>query len=596
MRSRFLAGLPFFGISAMLLFSLAGPASAQPVPDDPSVEQIQSFASDIDVREDGTIAVTERIDYFFAAPRHGIYRDIPVRYDVDGKTVIVPVQVLGVSDAEGNGIGYQVIKERNFTRVKIGDPNVTITGAQTYVISYSAAGAIRYGLENPDTHKMQDQLYWNVTGFEWQVPIRRVSATVRLPAAAAEEDIATKCYTGPYGSTAEDCVKGARGSVASFGANDTLTAVVGFPEGIVAKLLPKAPGILELAAPFLPLLLPVAVVGLLTLLWWTRGRDPAGKGTLVVEYDPPQGLTPAEVGVILDEDAGLKDVSAIIVDLAVRGYLKIREIEKQGLLLKSTDYEFERLKDFTNDATLKPFEERLLVALFGGAGKIARVSDIKEGHTFYDDLPKIKRKLYDRLTSDGYFPTDPAKVRAAYAAVGIVVIVIMFMFVGPGFMFSGTVAGNTGLGIFFSGVAVLLFAPLMPRKTPKGVEALEHALGFREYLDKAEKYRMKWQETENVFEKFLPYAMVFGVVDKWTKAFEGMNVPPPTWYEGRSAFGATGSFNPVMFYGALAAMNSSMSTAMTSRPQQSSSGSGFSSGGGGGFSGGGFGGGGGGSW
>ncbi|HTM68392.1 MAG TPA: hypothetical protein VL426_03775, partial [Candidatus Binatia bacterium] len=175
--------------------------------------------------------------------------------------------------------------------------------------------------------------------------------------------------------------------------------------------------------------------------------------------------------------------------------------------------------------------------------------------------------------------------------VGLAIIIILaFFFPGVGFMFSGTFFGNLVLAVALSGVAILLFAPLMPRKTPKGVEAYEHAWGFREYIDKAEKYRIEWQEKEGIFEKFLPYAMVFGVAEHWTRAFAGMNLPPPTWYEGRAWSG--GTFNSAVLFGSLTAMNGAMSSAMTSRPQSSSSGSGF----GGGSSGGGFGGGGGGSW
>ena len=90
-----------------------------------------------------------------------------------------------------------------------------------------------------------------------------------------------------------------------------------------------------------------------------------------MQYDPPAGLTPAEVGVILDEDAGLKDVSAIIIDLAVRGYLRIREVQKKGLVFTETDYEFDRLKDFNNDAELRPFEKHLLTSLFGPTAEAA---------------------------------------------------------------------------------------------------------------------------------------------------------------------------------------------------------------------------------
>lgn len=568
-----------------VLFSLFAftAVHAQPAP---SSEEVSSFSSDVVVNKDASIRVVERIDYYFSSPRHGIYRDIPVRYKLDtGKVVTVPVEVLDVSDPEGLPVHYEIITNKDAVRVKIGDPDRTITGAKTYVITYEAVGALRYF----DDH---DELYWNVTGNAWTVPIRRTSATVTLPAEVPDGSVKVRCFTGPEGSTASDCVAGAQAQVASFAAQGPLTVAVLWPPHIVDKVEAKSPGLLETVLPWSPLLLPVAVVAALVLLWWTRGRDPEGKGTLVVQYDPPDGLRPAEVGVILDEDAGLKDVTAIIVDLAVRGYLKIREIDKKGLVFSETDYEFERLKDWNGDASLKPFETHLLTSLFGATGKVARMSEIRDNHLFYKDLPVIKQKLYDDMVSAGYFPSDPAKVRGAYAGVGVgIIVILVFFFPGVGFMFSGTFLGNLILGAGLSGLAIALFAPLMPRKTAKGVEAYEHAWGFREYVDKAEKYRIQWQEKEGVFEKFLPYAMVFGVVEHWTRAFAGMNLPPPSWYEGR-AWNA-GAFNAGAFYGSLNAMSGAMSTAMTSRPQSSSSGSGF---GGGGSSGGGFGGGGGGSW
>lgn len=583
-------------VSAVLLTAAfllpGGTVGAQPAPVQPSSEEISSFAVTIDVRKEGDILVSERIDYYFPSERHGIYRDIPTRYEFeDGTQVDVPVTVLGVRMGDGSAVPYQVIKNRVGIRLKIGDPNRTISGAHTYHISYGARGALRYFEDH-------DEIYWNVTGEEWTVPIRRVSATVRLPQEVpAGPDIKVRCFTGPHGSTATDCVAGVQGTTAEFATNVApFTVAVAWPPGIVAKVEAKGPGLFERAGPFLPLLFPLLVAWFLYMKWHREGRDPEGKGTLVVEYDPPPGLTPAEVGVIVDENAQIKDVSAIIVDLAVRGYLKIREIEKKGLILKDTDYEFERTKDYQNDTTLKPFEVHLLDALFGGSGKVARVSDITRNHTFYDDLPKIQTKLYERLVADGYFPKDPSKVRAAYAGVGIAIIVGLLFLGGPGMMFGGGFLGNSALAVGLTGALILCFAPFMPKKTQKGVTAYEHAFGFREYLDKAERYRLQWQEKEHVFERFLPYAMVFGVADKWSAAFAGMHTQPPSWYEGK-AFSA-GSFNPALFYGALSSMNSSMSSAMTSRPQQSSGGSGFGSsrGGGGGFSGGGFGGGGGGSW
>lgn len=558
------------------LFLLSGTAHAQ------GGEEVTSFAADILVRQDGTVGITERIGYYFPSPRHGIFRDIPTRYTADGETYDIPLEVVSVTDGNGQPWEYQVIKNAYSIRIKIGDPDKEITGAQTYVIEYGAVGALRYFADH-------DELYWNVTGNEWQVPIRRVTAVVRLPEGIAATDMRLKCFTGPVGSKDEDCLKNLQGKNAHFAADGPLTVVVGWPPGVVAKLLPPKP---NPYVPFLPFLIPLFAFGALFALWRMKGRDPEGRGTLVVQYDPPEGMRPAEVGTLIDEDAGLKDVSATIVDLAVRGFLKIREVEKKGLILTSKDYEFERLKDWTLDKDVREHELKVLKTLFGSNGVLCRVSDLKENHDFFENLPGIKTALYEELVDQGHFPTNPARTRGAYIAAGAVIIVIA-IFAMPNGAAGGEVRFwvNTGIALITTGVLVILFSKFMAQKTLKGVLAAEHALGFQEYLAKAEKYRLQWQEKENVFEKFLPYAMAFGVAEKWSKAFETMNIKPPSWYEGGAM--SRGVFNTMAFNSMIGSMNSAMTTAMRSAPQSSSGGSGF---GGGGSSGGGGGGGGGGSW
>ena len=128
----------------------------------------------------------------------------------------------------------------------------------------------------------------------------------------------------------------------------------------------------------------------------------------------------------------------------------------------------------------------------------------------------------------------------------------------------------------------------MGKKTRKGMESYWHALGFKEYIKTAERYRVKFQEQQNLFEKFLPYAMVFGLADKWAKAFEGIIKESPDWYDSAN----NNVFTPIILANSLGNL-SSQTSAVSSPPSSSSSSSGF---GGGGFSGGGGGGGGGGSW
>lgn len=553
-----------------------------PAPFDAGREEIESFFSRLSVHQDGTMTVDETIDYNFPSAKHGIYRDIPVRYDIDGKTVEMPLGAFSVRAPDGEAIPYVTKRNKDSVRIKIGDPNVTVTGVRAYVIEYSVSGALRYFGDH-------DELYWNVTGNGWDVPIRKSGAQVVLPDAVDAKSITTRCFTGGAGSTAQDCLGRPQGPGASFVANGPLTVVVGWNKGVVQTLLPKEVGFFDSHGNLLPFLLPVLVLIGLIAVWAKKGRDPAGRGTIMVQYEPPGGMTPVEVGGLCKEDVSNSDVSAIIVSLAVRGYLLIAETEKKGLLTTGADYEFRRLKDYANDSTLQPYEKLVLDTLFGGTGMLVRVSEISEQHLFYKQMQPVKNAVFARLVEQGYFPSDPAKIKAGYYGVGIMALFGLFFFGNVSDAFSGTFFGNVFLAIAVSAVLVMFFAHLMPRRTPKGVAAYEAALGFKDYVSTAEKYRLQWQEKEHIFENFLPYAMVFGVVAKWSKAFENMNLPKPEWYQG-SAFSA-GAFNAAAFSSAFGSMDRAMSSAMISRPSSSSGGSGF-----GGSSGGGGGGGGGGSW
>jgi len=567
---RSVAAPVFLGLALLFSVLTARPALAQ------TGEGIRSFGADITVQPDGRIKVVETIDYQFPSPKHGIYRDIPTRYvDDQNNAYIIPLTVAGVGDGRGGSWPYQLQDQGSALRLKIGDPNRTISGSQTYVIDYAAEGALRYFSDH-------DELYWNATGSAWTVPIDRAAATVRLPDNVPADQITVKCYTGAAGSKAENCQKNVQGRVAEFAANGPLTVVVGWPHGLVAELQPKKIGWLDLYWPLLlmglPFLIPVLVFLFLFWRWWKKGRDLKGSPTLVVQYDPPPGLTPADVGALWDEQPGTREITATIVDLAVRGYLKISETEKAGALFKSKDFTFQKLKEYNDDQTLQPYERSILDTLFSGGGTAA-MSALTASYAFQKSLSGIQTAMSGRTVDLGFFESDPAKLRGAYIGVGIVIIFIGFFLM---------VLLPTAL---LTGLIIIFFGWLMPRRTPAGVAALDHAKGFKEYLSTAEKYRLQWQEKENIFETFLPYAMVFGVVDKWAKTFEGLTLPQPKWYEG-TAFQA-GAFNAVAFHSTFSTFSSSMSSAVSAAPARSGSGSGF---GGGGFSGGGGGGGGGGSW
>ena len=344
--------------------------------------------------------------------------------------------------------------------------------------------------------------------------------------------------------------------------------------------------------------------------WWVAGRDRwygdmfyatddpqenikpmFSHETIVVEYTPPEvengvkrRLRPAEIGLLIDERADTLDVSATIVDLAVRKYLTITETEAGGILgmFKQRDYELAQLKEA--DDELLSYEKKLLNSLFE-AGAVVKMSDLK--NKFHEDLGEVKESLYDESVKRlKLFPRSPETVRTIAQVAGIVLIVL-----GGGLTYLlGTFAdaGVVGLAVVLAGLLLLLLGHLMPRRTAYGRIMYRRSLGFRLFMVTAEKERQRFAEERNIFHEYLPYAIIYGCVDKWAKAFEGLEMEESSasWYHGSRAFA------PAAFAANIGSFSSSVSTVMSSTPG-GSGGSGF---GGGGSSGGGGGGGGGGSW
>jgi len=312
--------------------------------------------------------------------------------------------------------------------------------------------------------------------------------------------------------------------------------------------------------------------------------------SIVTEFTPPEvdgpaprRLRPAEIGLLIDERADTLDVSATIVDLAVRKYLIIKETESGGVLglFKKKDYELEKLE--ADEGALLPYEQKLLDSLFD-EGSPVKLSDLK--NEFYKDLAKVKDRLYDQLTGRlKYFPRNPDTTRTIYQVTGGVLAGLGGAAIyGLGALLGAAVVG---VPVLLSGLLMFAFAPLMPRRTADGRVMYRRCLGFRRYIETAETARQEFAEKANIFQEYLPYAIVFKCVDKWAKAFEGLGeeVTQPGWYVGR------GPFMAGAFASSVNDFSDSISSVMASTPGGSGS-SGF----GGGSSGGGGGGGGGGSW
>lgn len=598
---------------------------------------IESFASDITVREDGTVRVLERIRVDFgSSERHGIFRDLPLTYrTADGGTHYTRIDNIAVTQDTQPAQMHTTSSGANM-RIRIGDPNSTISGEHTYSISYTTTGVIGSFAEF-------DELNWNVTGTDWDAPIEAAKVTVHLPA----DVLQAACYAGPEGArtTCSELTESERSVVArteNLAPQEGLTVAVGFTPGavsiptvsreaggayaegerIVVSSSHRRPSISPIEALAGPggLLSGALVlfVGLLAIArhFWRYGRDrywqrahlpgiqsdrdgktlperilPFGHGApTVVEYDPPDGLRPAEIGVLLDERADTLDVSATIVDLASRGYLEITEIPKSWFF-GSTDYEFMRTDKPEDD--LLTYEQLLLTRLFEDDASV-KMSDLKE--QFYKDLADVKDALYREVTAKGLFPGRPDKTRKRYFAIGggmVAAGVLLFFALlksldgAVALVWYQPILAGVAAATLLLALAVFVVAPWMPRKSAYGRELYQRALGYELFVSGTEKYRARFYENESLFFAVLPYAIMFGVTDKLAEAFKDMGIEPPqpSFYHG------SGSFNPAIVAASMQSFSSSVSSAMASAPSSSGSG-----GGSGGFSGGGFSGGGGGAW
>jgi|GraSoiStandDraft_32_1057276.scaffolds.fasta_scaffold52570_2 uncharacterized membrane protein YgcG len=550
--------------------------------------RIEKFDSEIVVSPKGTIDVTETIQVQFIGSWKGLYREIPVEYVTpQGLNYTLFLDVKRVTDGSGSSLKFESSRERHYRKLKIYVPEAQ-DSHRTIIIEYSVSDALRFFEDH-------DELYWNVTGDEWDVPIQAASARVLLPEGAT--GIRVNVFTGAYGSRAQQADSEIVGNGVEvrtrqpLGYHEGLTIAVAFDKGIVHE-----PTAFDKAALFLrsnwPLGLPVVIFVLMFYLWWTRGRDPRLR-PIAAQYEPPDQLTPGEAGTLVDDSADMRDITSTIVDLAVRGYLVIEEHEKDRMLglFHDKDYNFILKKDRAEWAKLKPHEQVLLNGIFSSGTVGETVSMFSLENRFYTNLPGIKNGLLASLVTRGYYRRRPDSVRSAYIGVGVV-IGALSIWVGTGI---ASKLGMAPLTFIIAGVlsalVICAFGWFMPARTEQGARALEGVLGFEDFLNHVESDRFnRMIKTPQMFEKFLPYAMALGVEKNWSKAFQGIMTQPPDWYRG--SFGPT--FYPMMFTSNLNSMSSRASSVMASAPR-SSGGSGFGGGnGGGGSSGGGFGGGGGG--
>lgn len=564
----------FTAIIAVGFFSLSNVGIAQ------AAESITDFNADITINKDSSLNVIETITYDFgSAEKHGIYRNIPYKYKAQGGNFTLRISDLAVVDENKNDYAYTTSHSGGDLVLKIGDANKTVTGIHIYKISYSVRRAINYFSDH-------DELYWNSIGSAWEVPIQKATTIVRAPVEISK----VTCYTGPEGSTAQNCsISGGNTKIVTFNitkpldSGDGLTIVAGMP----ANSLDRPTTLQKLWDIFTDngiLLLPIFVFGIMYFLWNKYGKDPKRKNSIVAQYEAPDKLSAMYMGTLLHNKTTNKDISAEVIFLAANGYLSIRRFDTTKLLVfKGVDYEFTKLDKST--VGLAPQTAKLLNELFSGNVITIKLSDLKIDRTFGTALVKIKSDVVKELVKSGFYKFNPMVTKGLWFGLGILLSIGGSILLGNAIGYLGVIAA------IVSGIIIIVFSLIMPARTQKGTDAVANIKGLELYLTVAEKDRLNFhnapEKNPQHFEMLLPFAVALGVETAWAAQFKDLS-QAPSWYSDSNG----GTFNALVFTNSIGHFSDSVQSAASSVTTSSSGGSGF----GGGGVGGGGGGGGGGSW
>ena len=595
-------------------------------------DRILKFYSDIEVKQDGLIHVTEYItvyngngmqteiyrqglDNYYEINNtinHGIFRDFPATYiSRFGIKTVVPFAIKRIS-RNGNEEQYTTQPLSNGVRIYIGSPDMALPiGVQLFIVEYETKYQLIF-------HENKDELYWNVNGNGWAFTTDSVFCQVTFPGDAVITEQA--CYTGIQDNTKRNCIcKPGNSSIINFYTDSKLQPKEGLTiAASIQKGIIQPPTIYEalvnLAIANWQLSAMVAIfffVLLLHLYFWNRyGKDPK-EGVIYPRFDPPHGLSPADVGFIYNQDFKNELFSAALVDLAIKKAIVINVSELGASLYKSYSYEFTK-PDFVDPQLFDVAKNSYkwdLKNLFG-----LKVSAVYNPR-LVDLVTILKDHLFQTLQTDhkknkikkGYFVKNQTSLIVGAALLALIFIATFVSFLGD-----LKALQLIPIFIVFNATCILqyIFKKLLPAYSMEGMKLKDEIEGFKMYLSTAEEKRYDAlnapEKSIATFEKFLPYAIALDCQIQWGNTFENMLTQAivdgsyqPTYYRGYSS----SNFSMSSFTSSLSSgMSSTISSGSTPPSTSSSSGSsgGRSSGGGGssggGSSGGGGGGGGGGGW
>lgn len=519
-RRKFLVCLSIILASFCSLIFVSGAAHA---------EVLKQYRSEVKLLPSGILNVRDRfqIDFQTDRQRNQIIKYIQTRYRGSGKVHDVRIKVKKVL-MDKSPETYSIARATGGElQLQIGKSDERLSGSHEFDLEYEVYRAVDFVNGKP-------QLFFNVTGDQWPFPLRNVSCEISLPRGVDDSSVAAVSFVGAPGNYSQASVGKVKGGKILFSSRALesgkgLAVQLTLPPGAV--VLPSALQDLvwhiQSCSPLL--LIPSSTLLFLTLCWWLTGRDePAARKTGTDGWKPPDYLTAAEVGTLIDESCDLSDIVSTVVDLAGRGFIKIRVLPYTGLLyLCDRDYELTLLKS-PKDKELKS-HERLFLSLVFGISSVTYASSLRGRVAEY--LPLVRRSIYRSLVDGGYFTRDPEMDRRNFVCVGVLVVALGLCLLTASFYHLA--GATTSVGIMLSGVIIIIAAGAMPRKGARGTTALKEIVNFRNFIVHGDKDRVEsiLKKEKDLFSRYLAYAIVLGVADRYARIFKDAVEQCPEWYQ-----------------------------------------------------------------
>lgn len=615
--------------------------------------QYDDIAITIVINKDSTFDVEEKLSYDFTGDFHAADRiihldkidaitDIEVIDTQSGKPLKYVSSYKRLDHLNSSNWGNFVYFKENGKQVIDWYFNLSDTKHE-WIVKYKVHGGIGFFSDH-------DELYWNLfSGYD--VPVSKSEAYVYLPQSADIKELEANFYAN-IKTVSYKIIDGKTFyyNAGNIQPHQPLTIYAGWPKGIIDQSAYWGDFVKLYWGYILgALIILLSILGGV-LQWYFAEVHNAGRGTIIPQYEPPQNLRPAMAEVIIKEKITDKAWPATIVDLAVRGYVKIKEdtaylggifgiivlisvfsivtlmtifvIRDIGMspiflypvvfvvfiLLKikgkknfkeifiPKQYIVEKIKTFENDQSLEDYERKFLGMIFAGkeyfsTKELKKAGDLKR-QRFAESFKELKEKLYKETERDtNAFENGLSKEKKRVIILSVIALIFLIVIrlgLFKLFMFSGQVV-FLSVAVIGCIIGLVLFIKYEARLNKEGQILKEDWLGFKMFLETAEKYRMQ-NLTPDTFEKYLPYAMIFGVEKKWARAFESLNIQQPSWYASSAGVhgfaggavawsGGVGGFSPSAFS---SSFSSSFASAFSSSTGSGAHGGGSAGGGGGG--------------